>query len=74
MLNFSEALSELKMGGSVLRYSSDIELKQIEVIVTDKCRGIYQVNYEDYKVPYTPSFEDLMAEDWYIVLSTFDTT
>lgn len=74
MLSFSEALDKLKKGYSVLRYSSDIEMKQIILLEGNHSFGIYKINYSDYKIPYSPSFEDLMAEDWYVVCKTFDAT
>jgi hypothetical protein len=67
MLTFGEALESLKEGNSILRYSSDIELKEITFIKTGSSMGFFQLNYSDYAVPYLPSFEDLMAEDWYII-------
>lgn len=74
MLSFSEALDKLKNGYSVLRYSSDIEMKEISFISTENSTGIYSINYNDYSIPFTPTFNDLMAEDWYVVCKTFDGT
>lgn len=70
MLNFSEALTEMKMGNSVLRYSSDIEYKSISLIETEDSSGFYVTYYDDMKVPFTPTHFDMVSEDWYVVCST----
>jgi hypothetical protein len=74
MLSFSEALDQLKDGYSVLRYSDVLDDKEIIMVHTDKLRGLFKVNYLDQMTPFFPSFDDLVAEDWYVVCKTFSVT
>ena len=67
MLSFSEALEYMKSGHSILRYSFNIETKAVCIMTSDNSSGIYEVNYLDHYTPFTPSYSDLVAEDWYVV-------
>jgi hypothetical protein len=73
MLSFSEALEHLKQGDSVLRYSHNVELKEIVHIKEHDIEGLFVISYDDKMVPYTPDYFDLISEDWYVVGKTFAT-
>jgi hypothetical protein len=66
MYNFSEALERIKNGEPALRYAHNIEFKHIIHNTYLPFKGLYVVLYDDTLTPYTPSYDDLMAEDWYV--------
>lgn len=71
-LNFSEALDELKSGNCVFRTSWPGTGQYIELQIPDANSKMtkpyfYMNTTEDEVVPWLPSFDDLLADDWQVL-------